>query len=854
MLNKKALIFFLSLLVIVITYCGAWYAYAAYFEKQLKTVLISALESDNSSISYDKTTIEGFPINIAIRIHNPKVHIQTSKLIEKFAAEEKNSSKPQENKTTPEMTAPNANPQTAMLGMLLKDKLPGFQGDKEKLQNPNKTKEENFEHDISIDGDILVKTDLQSKNYTITQVGASHIIESENGKNLKFTTKSTDNNAVVKFSKSPLFIKPSANGDVLENILIYISSFEFVMHGSEVKNEDTGEVLFSNGDMSLTIIPQNMDKPSRTIKLQANSQFDSPQEPEFGRNNLDIDLSYSGPTQPEEFSKPDFTFRFDINKFNGSNDLVADKVNGVFYLAKKNDAVTNLKTAFNLEMKFDKKWYDFAKSTIIKNKQKLLSDPTLTLEDTKKLNIVITNIDKILPNLHDFGDIKITKQIDYDGAGDGKLKGYFVLSSDLYGLKIGASGGGNPKSLPDAKVVVSLMNYDDAINDGFKYYKKLAPLMQEASGKPASFEIQDDFKEALVSTLQKLSDTPDTDSKNKSITILLDKQHPLPAIGKMSFPEAMVLVQTSLTPHIKQILTPEEEAAKAALAAAMAAQSAGKDATTISQKPEISPAVGNPAIILNKIADVPNGRVLWLDASDSSTITADKNCQAGAKIADNSSIGCWKDKSGHSYNAAQENIANKPVYTANGINNKPAIRFNGRGSYMNIPNTSLLNSMSAGIASGSTVFLAAKTTRIQNSSVLELHPYTQGGVYFNIHLPMGDTLFWDNGVCCGTGRLTAKWGGTEGVPYVWSMDSIGTTQQDIWRNGQLIATHASAQLANYGSSYSMDIGVFGDTNIGRSSFFNGDISEIMIYNRGLPAPERKNIEARLGAKWGVVVQ
>ena len=64
---------------------------------------------------------------------------------------------------------------------------------------------------------------------------------------------------------------------------------------------------------------------------------------------------------------------------------------------------------------------------------------------------------------------------------------------------------------------------------------------------------------------------------------------------------------------------------------------------------------------------------LWLDASDTSTITHTSNAVAQ-----------WADKSGNNYHATQETAANKPILNSTGLNGKPAITFDGTNDYFDI--------------------------------------------------------------------------------------------------------------------------------------------------------------------------
>ena len=65
---------------------------------------------------------------------------------------------------------------------------------------------------------------------------------------------------------------------------------------------------------------------------------------------------------------------------------------------------------------------------------------------------------------------------------------------------------------------------------------------------------------------------------------------------------------------------------------------------------------------------------LWLDADDFSTITLN-----------GSTVSLWRDKSGNGRHASQADVANQPTYTANGLNGKPELTFDGLTQFLNLP-------------------------------------------------------------------------------------------------------------------------------------------------------------------------
>lgn len=220
---------------------------------------------------------------------------------------------------------------------------------------------------------------------------------------------------------------------------------------------------------------------------------------------------------------------------------------------------------------------------------------------------------------------------------------------------------------------------------------------------------------------------------------------------------------------------------------------------------------------------------LWLDSSDTSTITASAN-----------KVSLWLDKSGNNNNAAQATGANQPTLTASRINGLPALVFDGATSYLET-STALLNSFTN---TSATLFIVTKCSVIKASSIISASPTS---ALFNIHLPWTDQVaYWDYGGF-GSGRLTGAWGGTVNTPYAWTFDVNSTIEQNIYRNNVMIATKASGLLYAFGTTQTTRIGIQATTG----NFYNGDIAEILIYNRFLTDAEKSTVNTYLMRKWGI---
>lgn len=229
-----------------------------------------------------------------------------------------------------------------------------------------------------------------------------------------------------------------------------------------------------------------------------------------------------------------------------------------------------------------------------------------------------------------------------------------------------------------------------------------------------------------------------------------------------------------------------------------------------------------------------NGAILWLDASDSATITESSGY-----------VSNWADKSGNSNDASQATGANQPYYSSNIIGGKPAIQMDGANTYLKI-GTQFLQSLSTA-NNGITIILVSQCNVIQVSSIFVEDP-TTSNPRFNCHLPWEDgTLYWDYGNISAGGRVSGSWDASTGVPYIWILNSNGSTSQQVYQNGSLLINGLSGDLPNYSSSYQVDLG-------GNPGYiYNGDIAEMLVYNRQLSSDENALINKYLSKKYNITL-
>ena len=210
---------------------------------------------------------------------------------------------------------------------------------------------------------------------------------------------------------------------------------------------------------------------------------------------------------------------------------------------------------------------------------------------------------------------------------------------------------------------------------------------------------------------------------------------------------------------------------------------------------------------------------LWLDASDTSTITETTN-----------SVSQWNDKSGNSNNATQAIASNQPSYvigTQNGLNGVKG----GVNKFLNI-------SPQAPYGTQFSLFVVVAKGTQPNSYVLAggssgvnpsiLSRYSAKDFEFFGQVPRFD--FAINTV-------------TTGVLLQALHIDGGTT--DGYFNTTQVYSSAAGLISNnkfFTMLFSFD---------GTGSFFDGTIYEVLLYNSKLTNTNRLKVESYLRTKWGI---
>lgn len=225
----------------------------------------------------------------------------------------------------------------------------------------------------------------------------------------------------------------------------------------------------------------------------------------------------------------------------------------------------------------------------------------------------------------------------------------------------------------------------------------------------------------------------------------------------------------------------------------------------------------------NLTSPIPrSGLIQWLRASNVTT--------------SGSNVTTWNDVSGSLNDAS--NGANQPTLVSSGVNGLPSVNFSG-SQFLQCP------SGFSTFTSGLTAMFVAKPSSV--SAGARLFDYGNGATSDNIilSLPSSTGLTFSTYNSSTSSSVTASSGVTLGNFQLFESLYNGSNTANLYVNGSSAATSSSMQtLQNLIRSNNY----IGQDNSGGNRF-NGQIAEMLLWNRQLTAAERSAVEGFLLGKY-----
>jgi prepilin-type N-terminal cleavage/methylation domain-containing protein len=189
-------------------------------------------------------------------------------------------------------------------------------------------------------------------------------------------------------------------------------------------------------------------------------------------------------------------------------------------------------------------------------------------------------------------------------------------------------------------------------------------------------------------------------------------------------------------------------------------------------------------------------------------------------------------------NASQGSAGNQPTYVKNSINGLPTVRFiNADAQYLNLPDGTVPYNNSS-----YTIFFVSKADGFGNYGLLGSGDYNEWhcNAFRYDGVPNIRNYWWGHDIPS-SDVLTSN------QPYIFSFYYNNTWGRKIYINGAQRASSSDGNnLSNQATASNNTIG-----KTVSSEYMNGDIAEIIIFDRALKDEERNSIEIYLSKKWGI---
>ena len=236
---------------------------------------------------------------------------------------------------------------------------------------------------------------------------------------------------------------------------------------------------------------------------------------------------------------------------------------------------------------------------------------------------------------------------------------------------------------------------------------------------------------------------------------------------------------------------------------------------------------------------VKGGLLLWLDAADDSTFSY----SSGTEVSQ------WRDKSGNNFHANElQAVGNKPSRNTV-VNSRKSVNFTStEGDRLRVSSGMVFTNSVTAI-----VFIKPGAQNYDYANILDQDHAMSGGGNGWVIQRVSNASVWQSWVSHASGN---DWFNPNQISYANNTPQIvtlrkGSSTITLYSNGTSsgdvsIADQQIRQANYYGLNIgSWRAGGFSDRH------YNGEICEIVVYNRALSLTEVKQVHTYLGQKWGI---
>lgn len=230
-----------------------------------------------------------------------------------------------------------------------------------------------------------------------------------------------------------------------------------------------------------------------------------------------------------------------------------------------------------------------------------------------------------------------------------------------------------------------------------------------------------------------------------------------------------------------------------------------------------------------------SGLIGWYDSADTASMA--QNTDGTGAVTAGTQVGYWKDKSKTAAHLTQSTAANRPTWTANAVNGRTALVFDGTNDTLAITSGYTAQNSLAGltrfmVGASSQNCISATTggsgpTHSFQAFGLKIYTYSASGVQVQASEPSIMPL-----------RVYASV--FSGAALSLNIYFNNVLQSIVGTGGTIGSTTGSGGT-----------GLYIGSNLGLNNFHGGAIAEYVAFNKVLNAAEMKLVYEYLKKKWGL---
>ncbi|AXY73485.1 T9SS C-terminal target domain-containing protein [Paraflavitalea soli] len=207
----------------------------------------------------------------------------------------------------------------------------------------------------------------------------------------------------------------------------------------------------------------------------------------------------------------------------------------------------------------------------------------------------------------------------------------------------------------------------------------------------------------------------------------------------------------------------------------------------------------------------------------------------------------WVDFSGNQVNATQATVANQPALAPAALNYNNALTFNGTTDYLQIPQAAIAGKFSFGNAARTIIGVGISATTADQLL------FSYGSFVTNqasgIRASGGRPIFEGSGAANGVvGAVNAYPANKVGIISGRYVGGAGSAAS-IFTNSTTASATGAMSWATTISSEGAQIGKY----VGENRWWNGNIGEVIVYNRNLTDAEFQRVSSYLALKYGITL-